>query len=49
MSGVPSRCDVGHRTQVTAIDARDRVPVVWTQGTSTAEFAHDIHSLLTEV
>jgi protein SCO1/2 len=40
--------DVSHSTQVTAIDSRDRVPVVWTQGTSAAEFADDIHTLLTE-
>ena len=40
--------DVSHSTQVTAIDSRNRVPVVWTQGTSAAEFADDIHTLLTE-
>ena len=38
--------DVTHGTQVTAIDHRDRVPVVWTQGTSASEFASDIHTLL---
>jgi protein SCO1/2 len=40
--------EVTHGTQVTAVDADDRVPVVWTQGTSAAEFADDIHSLLAE-
>lgn len=41
--------DVAHSTQVTAIDRRDRVPAVWTQGTSPAEFAEDIHSLLEDL
>lgn len=38
--------DVTHGTQVSAIDPTDTVPVVWTQGTSAAEFAADIHTLL---
>ena len=40
--------EVTHSTQVTAIDHRDRVPVLWTQGTSAADFAADIHTLLGE-
>ncbi len=38
--------EVAHGTQVVAIDARDRSPIVWTQGTSSAEFAADITQLL---
>ena len=38
--------EVTHGTQVTAIDERDRVPVLWTQGTPSADFAEDIHQLL---
>lgn len=38
--------DVTHGTQVTAIDHTDTVPVLWTQGTSAADFANDIHTLL---
>jgi protein SCO1/2 len=38
--------DVSHGTQVTAVDGDDRVPLVWTQGTSAAQFAEDIHRLL---
>ncbi len=40
--------EVTHGTQVTAIDHRDRVPVLWTQGTSASDFADDIHTLLGE-
>lgn len=40
--------EVTHSVQVTAIDHRDRVPVLWTQGTSAADFAADIHTLLDE-
>ena len=40
--------EVTHGTQVTAIDHRDRVPVLWTQGTSASDFADDIHQLLGE-
>ena len=40
--------EVTHSTQVTAIDHQDRVPVLWTQGTSASDFAEDIHSLLGE-
>lgn len=38
--------DVAHSTQVTGINSDDQVPVLWTQDTSTAEFADDIHQLL---
>jgi protein SCO1/2 len=38
--------EVTHSTQVTAIDEQDRVPILWTQGTSSAAFADDIHRLL---
>lgn len=39
--------EVVHGTQVVAIDAADRTPIVWTEGTSAAEFAEDISDLLT--
>jgi protein SCO1 len=35
-----------HSTQVTGIDAEDEAPVYWHQETSSAEFAHDIHTML---
>jgi protein SCO1/2 len=38
--------EVTHSTQVTAIDEHDRVPILWTQGTSAADLADDIHRLL---
>jgi len=38
--------EVTHGTQVTGINAEDRVPIVWTQGTSAAALADDIHRLL---
>ena len=38
--------EVVHGTSVIAIDNRDEVPVVWTDGTSAAQYAADIHSLL---
>ncbi len=40
--------EVTHGTQVTAIDESDRVPVLWTQGTTAADFADDIHHLLAQ-
>jgi protein SCO1 len=40
--------DVTHGTTVTAIDARDEAPVYWPQETSAAEYADDLHTLLTE-
>lgn len=39
--------EVTHGTQVIGLDSEDRAPIVWTQGTSAAEFADDIHLLLT--
>jgi protein SCO1/2 len=39
--------EVIHSTPVVGIDADDRVPIVWTEGTSAAEFAADVHTLLT--
>ncbi len=38
--------EVTHGTQVTGINAEDRVPIVWTQGTSASDLADDIHRLL---
>jgi protein SCO1 len=38
--------DVTHGTQVLGLDGKNRVPVVWTLGTTAPEFAHDIHQLL---
>ena len=38
--------EVVHGTTVIAIDHHDEVPVVWTDGTSAAQYAADIHSLL---
>jgi protein SCO1/2 len=40
--------EVTHGTTVTAIDARDEAPVYWPQETSAAEYADDLHTLLTE-
>ena len=38
--------EVVHSTQVTAINDDDRVPILWTQGTSASDLADDIHQLL---
>ena len=38
--------DVTHGTSVLGIDRNDQVPIVWTEGTSAAQFASDIHQLL---
>ncbi len=38
--------EVDHSTQVLAIDTRDRTPIVWTYGTSSAQYASDIIRLL---
>ncbi len=38
--------DITHGTTVTAIDARDEAPVYWPQETSAAEYAADVHQLL---
>lgn len=40
--------EVDHSTPVIGIDAEDRAPIVWTQGTSAAQFASDIHQQLAE-
>ena len=36
-----------HSTQVTAVDSEDQAPVYWDQNTSSAQFAQDVHTLLT--
>jgi protein SCO1 len=38
--------DVTHGSQVVALDAHDRSPIVWTEGTSSAQFASDFIRLL---
>jgi protein SCO1/2 len=38
--------DVTHGTQVLGMDGTNKIPVVWTLGTTAPEFAHDIHQLL---
>ena len=38
--------EVVHGTTVIAIDHSNEVPVVWTEGTSAAQYAADIHTLL---
>jgi protein SCO1/2 len=40
--------EVDHGTPVVAIDARDRSPIVWTQGTSAAQFAEDVARILND-
>lgn len=40
--------DVTHGTTITAIDSHDQAPVYWSQETSSAQFAADIHTLLAE-
>jgi len=37
-----------HTTQVTGIDSDDKAPIYWSQTTSSAQFAQDIHTLLGE-
>ena len=37
-----------HSTQITAITAEDTSPVLWTQDTSSADLAADLHTLLAE-
>lgn len=37
-----------HSTQVTGITADDTSPILWTQGTSSADLAADIHTLLND-
>ncbi|HQR25939.1 MAG TPA: SCO family protein [Nocardioides sp.] len=38
--------EVDHSTPILGIDSRDRVPIVWTQGTSAADLAEDVAALL---
>lgn len=38
--------DVEHGAEVVAVDARDRAPIVWTSGTSSAQYASDLVKLL---
>jgi protein SCO1 len=38
--------DVTHGTQVLGLDGSNKIPVVWTLGTTAPELAHDIHQLL---
>ena len=38
--------EVAHGTQIVAIDAEDRAPIVWTQGTSASDLAEDLTVLL---
>ncbi|MEJ7833131.1 MAG: SCO family protein [Nocardioides sp.] len=38
----------GHTTQITAIDGGDQAPVYWSEATSSAEYASDIHTLLAQ-
>ena len=40
--------EVDHSTQVVGVDDRGGAPIVWTEGTSSAEFALDIEKLLAE-
>jgi protein SCO1/2 len=40
--------DVVHGTTVTGIDAHDEAPIYWPQETSAAEYADDIHQLLSK-
>ena len=40
--------DVTHGTTITGIDSRDQGTVYWSQETSSAQFAADIHTLLSE-
>jgi len=40
--------EVSHGTQIVAVDADDRSPIVWTEGTSAALLAEDLHALLRE-
>ncbi len=40
--------DVTHGTTITAIDQQDEAPVYWSQDTSSAQFAADIHTLLAQ-
>ncbi len=37
-----------HSTQITGVTADDQAPILWTQDTSSADLAADIHTLLTK-
>jgi protein SCO1 len=39
--------EINHGTQIVAVDAQDRSPVVWTEGTAASLLAEDIDTLLT--
>lgn len=38
--------EVSHGTQIVALDAKDRSPIVWTEGTSAAALAEDLTAIL---
>ena len=38
--------EVAHGTQIVGVNAQDRAPIVWTEGTSAADLAEDITALL---
>lgn len=38
--------EVTHGTQIIAVDEQDRVPIVWTEGTSAADIAEDLRVML---
>lgn len=38
--------EVVHGAQIVGVDARDRAPIVWTEGTPAAQLAEDLHALL---
>lgn len=40
--------EVGHGSQIVAVDDTDRSPIVWTEGTSPDQLAEDLTSLLEE-
>jgi protein SCO1/2 len=40
--------EVGHGTQIVAIDEDDRSPIVWTEGTAPSQLAEDLTALLDE-
>lgn len=40
--------EIEHGQEVVAIDSRDRTPILWTSGTSSAQFASDLARLLDE-
>lgn len=40
--------EVAHGTQIVAVDAEDRSPIVWTEGTPAGDLAEDITALLAD-